>query len=75
MKHIHKVTNSLKENDFRPTVNHWNNLLKLCLADVSAQSDLVIQDDKIIDTKERKLRKIDSLLQCINILKRRECFL
>lgn len=75
VKHIHKVTNSLKENDFRPTVNHWNNLLKLCLADVSAQSDLVIQDDKIIDTKERKLRKIDSLLQCINILKRRECFL
>lgn len=39
----------------------WENLLKLCYADASAQADEVYRDGEVIDTKAHKLEKVKTL--------------
>lgn len=39
----------------------WSDLLLLCRADASAQAELVYRDGMLIDSREHKLRKIESI--------------
>lgn len=46
---------------FCPQKSSWQQLLKLCCADASAQAELVIQNGNVVDSKVHKLRKINAL--------------
>lgn len=46
----------------------WKDLLILCEADVKAQSDNVYMGGKIIDTKERKLKKLTEIERILHEL-------
>lgn len=67
-KHIDKVQKKIGSDDFQPNLQSWKNLLELCYADASAQADVVVQNEAVIDTKEHKLRKIRELQ---NLLEKR----
>ena len=64
-KHIRKVNKKMKESGMDMTENHWRQLIQLCLADASAQADVVIQNGQIIDTKEHKIKKLSELKDLI----------
>lgn len=57
-KHIAGISG---KDGFQPLDENWRNLLELCWADVSAQSDEVWQGDVLIDTKKHKFAKITLL--------------
>lgn len=60
-KHITKVTEKMTGMSFCPQKSSWQQLLKLCYADASAQAELVIQNGNVVDSKVHKLRKINAL--------------
>lgn len=39
----------------------WSDLLLLCQADASAQTEFVYRDDVLVDSREHKLKKVDSI--------------
>lgn len=49
-------------------INIWKDLLILCEADVSAQSNKVYMGGKIIDTKEHKLKKLTEIERILHEL-------
>lgn len=64
-RHIEKVKKKNNDDDFQPDIQSWKNLLELCYADASAQSNVVVQNGIVIDTKEHKLKKIRALQKCL----------
>lgn len=46
----------------------WSCLVMLCIADVQAQSDTVILNGNVIDTKMRKLRRLERIFSCMRSL-------
>lgn len=59
VNHIEQNTTPLSASS--QCISVWKDLLILCKADVSAQSEKVYMDGKIIDTKEHKLKKLTEI--------------
>ncbi len=64
-KHIRKVNKKMEGSGMDITRDYWKQLIQLCLADASAQADVVIQNGRIIDTKEHKIKKLSELRDLI----------
>lgn len=59
--YIKRQTEELRKEGFVPDMVMWRQLFELCQADVAAQAETVIQDGKIIDTREHKKAKLKQL--------------
>ena len=59
------VNKMVTEDSYQPNMESWRNLLVLCYADAAAQTEVVVQNGVIIDTKEHKLQKILALQKCL----------
>ncbi len=63
IKHIQ--TESVRKYDYRPEINDFLLLLKLCAADAMAQAKTVCQNGRQIDTRENKLLRIHVIAKII----------
>ena len=59
--HIEKVAAGNESLPNIKTYELWSDLLLLCQADASAQTEFVYRDGVLVDSREHKLKKIDSI--------------
>lgn len=56
---LRKVYSGEYDSDYIPTLEDYKLLLEICKADARAQSEEVIQDGKVVDSKKRKLETME----------------
>ena len=60
------LLSATKKATFVPTVSHFKKLLVLCMADITAQSDTVMKDGKVVDTKEARLERLQAIFDILD---------
>ena len=60
------LLSATKKATFVPTVSHFKKLLVLCMADITAQSDTVMKDGKVVDTKEARLERLQEIFDILD---------
>lgn len=64
--HIKKVMEENKELTIESAYELWTNLLQLCRADITSQSELVYRDGIVIDSKKHKINKVKAIETVLN---------
>ncbi len=67
VNHMRRTSQLVAAEGLHLEAAHWKNLLRLCMADVEAQADIVIFNGVQVDSKEHKQRKIQQILKYIAI--------
>lgn len=52
---LRKISSSLYKSKYVPSLNDYKLLLELCRADARAQSEVVMQNGRVVDSRKRKL--------------------
>ena len=60
-----KMASGKFNTEYTATVDDYKLLLKLCVADASAQAEIVVQDGKVVDSKKDKVKRINKIEDCI----------
>lgn len=63
--HIDKVVSQKELPKREYTRKLWSNLLLLCRADASSQAERVLMNGRQVDSKERKLKKLDRIISLL----------
>ena len=67
-KKISSIQNTCKKNgSFIPTHKDFALLMKLCIADAAAQSEQVIQNGSVIDSRSSKINRVKNILKLIEM--------
>ncbi len=64
-KHIESVRKKNELSDKQYNLELWKEQLMLCKADILSQAEFVYMKGKLVDSRERKIKKIDRLLSII----------
>lgn len=68
---ISKVKNirekSAEYHEYVPDIEDFKLLVLLCKADVTAQKEVVIQDESIVDSKENKIKRFEAIIKCLDL--------
>ena len=60
---VSKIYESIKKklDGYKPTLNDMKNLITLCKADAMAQSDEIVKNGEIIDTKQLRISRLNAI--------------
>lgn len=60
-----KMASGQFNTSYDATLDDYKLLLKLCVADASAQAEIVVQEGKVVDSKKDKVKRINKIEDCI----------
>lgn len=67
--HIDRYERKQESKKWAADLNCWEHLLELCFADISSQSEEVIVEGELVDSKVHKQQKIMALQKCLKVIR------
>lgn len=64
-KRISKIIANIskKSDNYLPTISFFKKLARLCMADASAQKDVIEKNGDVVDTKQRRIKRLNDIVK------------